>query len=98
MMGRLPIFFAPLGIFPLFTPLDWALFCLKDIGPVVGLLCEGNEDQVVALLTAIEEDHSRAVKGASSRGRRELLNLECSITMKSCPQGVGKARLTFFLR
>jgi hypothetical protein len=44
---------SPLGIFPLVTPLDWALFCVKDIGMVVGLSCEGNEDQAVALLTTI---------------------------------------------
>lgn len=33
------------------------------------------------LLTAIEDDHFREVKGACSkdRDRRELLNLECSI-------------------
>jgi hypothetical protein len=38
------------GICPPMTPLDWALFCIKDIGPVVGLSCEGNEDKAVALL------------------------------------------------
>jgi hypothetical protein len=57
---------SPLG-FPPVTSLDWALFCVKDIGLVVGY-----EDQVVVLLTAIEEDHSRVVKGACSRDRMEL--------------------------
>jgi hypothetical protein len=44
---------------------------------VVGVSCEGFEDQTVALLTAIGEDHSWEVKEAysKSRGRRELLNL-----------------------
>jgi hypothetical protein len=39
----------------------------------------------VALLTAIGEDNLREVKGASSysKGRRELLNLECSINYDS---------------
>jgi hypothetical protein len=48
---------------------------------VVGVLCEGLEDQTVALLTAIGEDHSWEVTEAysKSRGRRELLNLECFI-------------------
>jgi hypothetical protein len=47
----------------------------------VGVSCEKNKDYTVALLTAIEEDHTRVVKGACSnpRGRRELLNQECSI-------------------
>jgi len=33
--------------------LDWALFCVKGICSVVGVSCEGLEDQTVALLTAI---------------------------------------------
>jgi tRNA(His) 5'-end guanylyltransferase len=51
----------------------------------------------VALLKAIEEDHAREGKGASSRGRRELLNLECSInyesTCASSRRGKGKAHV-----
>jgi hypothetical protein len=72
-----------LGIFPPVTPLEWALFCVKDIGLMVGLSCEGNEDQIGALLTAIGEDHVLEVKGVCSRGRRELLNLECFISYES---------------
>jgi hypothetical protein len=64
MMGRMWMFL-PLWVF--LPSLDWALFCVKDIGLVVGY-----EDQVVVLLTAIEEDHSRVVKGACSRDRMEL--------------------------
>jgi hypothetical protein len=51
----------------------------------VGDSCEGIEDT--------EEDHPRKVKGVrpKPKGRRELLNLECSIAR---PLGVGKAKLT----
>ena len=56
--GEVGDFSTPLGIFPPVTPLEWAIFCVKDIGPVVWLSCEGNENQIVALLTAIEEDHA----------------------------------------
>jgi len=59
---------SPLGILPPVTPLDWALFCVKDIGLVVGLSCDRYEDQAMALLTAIEEGHSWEVKVACSRG------------------------------
>jgi hypothetical protein len=89
----------PLRVFSPATPLDWALGCDKDVCPVVGVSCEGIEDKTMALLTAIEEDHPREVKGvcSKSRGRRELLNLECSINYDTSarPLGVGKARLTF---
>lgn len=48
---------------------------------MVGFLCEGFEDQNLALLTAIGEDHFSEEKGAysKSRSKRELLNLECSM-------------------
>jgi hypothetical protein len=53
-----------LGVLPPATFLDWAL---------VVDLCERIED--------IEEDHPQKVRGVclKSRGRRKLLNLECSI-------------------
>lgn len=69
------------------------------ICPVVGVSCERNKDHIVALLTAIKEDHTRVVKGACSkpRGRRELLNQECSInydtTGTSSRLGKGKAHI-----
>jgi hypothetical protein len=71
----------PMESFPPVTPLDLALFCAENICPMVGVSCEGNKEQTVALLTTIEEGHPREVKGSCSnpRGRRELLNLECSI-------------------
>jgi hypothetical protein len=67
-----------LGVFPPAMPLDWALGC-EDT--VMGISCEGFEDTTLVFLTAIEEDHHWEVKGVHSknRGRRELLNLECSI-------------------
>jgi len=83
---------SPLGIFPLVTPLDWGLFCVKDICPVVALSCEGYEDQAVAFLTAIEEDHSQEVKGACSGGRREFLNLESSINYEGASSRWGRAK------
>lgn len=63
---------------------------------MVGISCEGHGDQTVALLTVIEEGHLWEEKGAcsKSRGKRELLNLECSINYETT--GMGKARLTFF--
>jgi hypothetical protein len=90
---------SPLDFVPPITPLDWALFCVKDVCLVVGVLCEGLEDQIVALLTAIGEDHSREENEAysKSRGKRELLNLEFSIIMvlQARRLSVGKARLLF---
>jgi len=58
--------------FPPVTPLDWALFCVENICPVVGVSCEENKDQTVAVQTAIEENHPQEVKGAcpNPRGRR----------------------------
>jgi hypothetical protein len=71
---------SPLETFPLSLLWIGLNFVLR-ICPVVGVSCEKNKDYTVALLTAIEEDHTRVVKGACSnpRGRRELLNQECSI-------------------
>jgi hypothetical protein len=57
------------------TLLDWALSSVKNVCPVVGV--SGDEDQTVALLTAIGEDNLWEVKEAcsSSRGKRKLLIL-----------------------
>lgn len=41
----------PCGDFPAVTPLDWALFCVENICHVVGVSCEGNKDQTVALFS-----------------------------------------------
>lgn len=49
----------------------------------------------MAIVTEIEEDNSQEITGACSRGRGELLNLECSINFDSMGastrQGKGKA-------
>jgi hypothetical protein len=97
-MGRMGIFFI-LWCFSPGTPLDWALGCDKDVCPMMGVLCEGIEDNTMALLTAIEKDHPREVKGvcSKSRGKRELLNLECSInygtSSTSSTRGKGKGHI-----
>jgi hypothetical protein len=74
---------------PPITLLDWALFCVKNVCPMVGVSCEGVEDQTMALLTAIDEDSPWEIKRVCfiSRGRRELLNLACSINYENT--GVG---------
>jgi hypothetical protein len=89
----------PLGVFPPAMPLDWALGCDKDVCPVVGVSCEGFEDTTMAILSSIEEDHPQEVKVCvlRLRGRRELLNLECSINYDiacaSSRRGKGKAHV-----
>jgi hypothetical protein len=76
---------SPRGFFFPCHSFGLALFCVQDICPVVGISCEGHEDQTVALLTVIEEGHLREEKGAcsKSRGKRELLNLECTINFET---------------
>jgi hypothetical protein len=79
--------------------LDRALFYVKDFYPVARALCEGREDQIVALFTVIEEVHLWEEMGAglNPRGIRELWNLECSINYDyvgaSSRQGKGKAHV-----
>jgi hypothetical protein len=60
---------------------DWALHCVKDFCPIVGISCEGHEEQTLALLTAIEEEHWHEEMSSLSnfKGCRELRNLEYSI-------------------
>jgi hypothetical protein len=57
--------------------LDWALHCVKDICPIVWISCGGREEQTLALLTVIEEEHWReelaslsnhGIKGRGSSG------------------------------
>lgn len=66
---------------------------------MVGVSCKGFEDTTMAILTAIDDDHSREVKGARSKtkGRKELLNLGCSINYDtacvSSRHGKGKAHV-----
>jgi hypothetical protein len=97
MMGEEGDFWPPI------TLLDWALFCVKNVCPMVGVSCEGVEDQTMALLTAIDEDSPWEIKRVCfiSRGRRELLNLACSINYENTGVGfwsLGVSGLkTFFL-
>lgn len=65
------------------TPLDWALYSVKNVCLVVGV--SSDDDQIVALLTAIGEDNLPEVRGACSlsKGTRELLNLECFVKYDS---------------
>jgi hypothetical protein len=79
--------------------LGWAWGCHKNVCPMVGVSSKAFEDMTLALLTAIEEDLQREVKAAcpKTRGRRELLNLECSINYDtacaSSRRGKGKAHM-----
>jgi hypothetical protein len=57
---------SPLAIFPPVTPLDWALYCVKDICLLVGPLCAGMRirlwlswQPLKTTRKAIEEDHYR---------------------------------------
>ena len=52
----------------------------------------------MALLTAFREDHSQDVKGVCSRGRRELINLKCSINYENsgAPSRQGRGTARFF--
>jgi hypothetical protein len=72
---------SPLDFFPLSLPWIGLCFVLRTFVLWWGSHVRGLRIKTVALLTAIGEDHSREEKEAysKSRGRRELLNLECSI-------------------
>jgi hypothetical protein len=86
----------PLGIF---TPLDWALVCIKDVGPVKGVSSEGNVEKPSTHVGHRRGSFSGGTRGlhSKSRGRRELLNLECSINYDtlgaSSRRGEGKAHI-----
>jgi hypothetical protein len=62
---------------------DWALHCVKEICPIVGISCVGHEEQSLALLIVIEEEHHReelaSLSNLGIKGSWELRNLECSI-------------------
>jgi hypothetical protein len=66
---------------------DWVLQCAKEIRCVVGVSCEGFEEQFMAILTAIEAGRPQKVRGSfsncGSKGNRELKRLECSINYDS---------------
>lgn len=76
---------------------DWALHCVKDVCHAVGISCVGEGKKTLALLTAIEKEHrwEELDSLSSSKGYRELKNLECSINYDakgaSSSRGKGKA-------
>lgn len=59
----------PLDVCPPVTPLDWALYSVKNVCPVVGVF--GDKDQTMALLTAISEANLREVKGGALLFQRQ---------------------------
>lgn len=97
-MGRMEIFRTLWVCFPLPGPWIglWVALrmCVQWWGCRVRF-----KDTTMALLTPVEEDHPREVKGVCSntRGKRELLNLECSINCDtagaSSRRGKGKAHV-----
>jgi hypothetical protein len=75
------------------------LVCVKDVGPVKGVSCEGNVDKTI---TPVDHRRGSFLGGtggllSKSRGRRELLNFECSTNYDTLGASSrrGKARLTF---
>jgi hypothetical protein len=51
--------------------------CAKDIYPIMGISCGGNEKKLLDLLTILEEEqrHEVLVSTSKPKGRRELKNL-----------------------
>ena len=62
---------------------NWALHCVKDLCPIVGIFCGGCEEQTLALSTTIEEEIQReelvSLSNRGIKGYKELKNLESSI-------------------
>jgi hypothetical protein len=79
---------------------DWVVQCAKAICPIVGISCEGHHDQLLALLTFLEEERwLESLATSSKRGskvQRVLKNLECLVdynTPGKCSScGKGKVR------
>jgi hypothetical protein len=57
--------------------------CSKEIFPIMGISCGGNEKKLLDLLTVLEEEQCPEVLVSPSKPkeRRELKNLECSINL-----------------
>lgn len=84
--------------------LDWIVERVQNFCQVVGLSCEGLEDQMLALFTAIEASRKQIGSASSSslfsksvnRGKCESNRLACSIKydMKggNSSRGIGKGR------
>lgn len=90
---------SPLGIYPP-VALDWARHRVKDICLIVGITYVGCEEQTLALLTAIEENHRwEALASLSNfKDSRELRNLECYINYdaKGESSSCGKGKVHVF--
>jgi hypothetical protein len=79
---------------------DWVLQRVMEIYRVVGLSCEGYEEQFMALLTAIELGHCHKDLASSSKfvnkGNKEIKRLACSMNYDSkcgsSSHGKGKGR------
>jgi len=79
---------------------DTLIGLCSAIYPIVGILCEGHKDQLLALLTFLKEECQLKAMAAfskcGSKVRRELKNLECSInynyTGEWSIRGKGKVR------
>jgi hypothetical protein len=53
----------------------------KEVFPLLGISCGGNEKKIFDLLTVLDKEQRHEVLAslATLKGRRELKNLECSI-------------------
>ncbi|KAG7940965.1 hypothetical protein I3843_16G013600 [Carya illinoinensis] len=60
---------------------DWVFHKVKEIQKIVGLECDGYEEQFMALFTAIEEGHKQKNKGDSKK-HRELKRLSWSMNVE----------------
>lgn len=86
-------------------PLAWVLQTLKEICHVMGISCEGFEEELLALFAAIEASNSKQASASCSslgkRGSRELKSLVCSINYDansgsaSCGRVKGRAASGF---
>lgn len=81
---------------------DWVFDRVKNFCHVVGLSCEGFEDQMLALFTTIKANRYQASLGSDpkccyklvNRGNRELKMLICSVNfdMKGGHSNRGKGK------
>jgi hypothetical protein len=57
------------------------MLCAKEIFPLLGISCGGNESKLLDFLTILDKEQRHEVLASPSKpkGRRKLKNLECSI-------------------
>jgi len=62
---------------------DWVIQCANEIYPIVGISYVGHKQQLLALLTFLEEERRNEEVGAllsgGAKGKREVKNLESSV-------------------